>query len=266
MKKLKLNVNSKYIVLRDGYNKPLIIGSIIAIAFTIILATSKLWMPDDREIMSYDSTVMTFSMREITKPERVIYDKEKGILEMELTESHLSNDKKFDVSYYCTSPDYNGKLPIEIIKGDLSKSGDSQVIEHRKVLLQIRVPEDWWYITVNVKQKDNITIPFNVDYRSVQASVIEYKGKDFLTSLDSQKNELTKQKQEQETKHEELQKLTEEIKQLYTALSKAKGDEKKKLTADLNKKKAKTEKLQKEYDLQQKDIKAVETLLKKYGG
>ena len=35
MKKLKLNVNSKYIVLRDGYNKPLIIGSIIAIAFTI---------------------------------------------------------------------------------------------------------------------------------------------------------------------------------------------------------------------------------------
>ena len=89
MKKLKLNVNSKYIVLRDGYNKPLIIGSIIAIAFTIILATSKLWMPDDREIMSYDSTVMTFSMREITKPERVIYDKEKGILEMELTGNYL---------------------------------------------------------------------------------------------------------------------------------------------------------------------------------
>lgn len=266
MKKLKLNVNSKYIVLKDGYNKPLIIGSIIAIVFTLILATSKLWMPDDREIMGYDSTVMTFSMREITKPERVIYDKEKGILEMELTESLLSNDKKFDVNYYCTSPDYNGKLPIEIIKGDLSKSGDSQVIEHRKVLLQIRVPEDWWYITVNVEQKDNITIPFNVDYRSVQASVIEYKGKDFLTSLDSQKNDLTKKKQEQEVKHEELQKLTEEIKQLDTALSKAKGDEKKKLTADLNKKKAKTGKLQKEYDLQQKDIKAVETLLKKYGG
>ena len=266
MKKLKLNVNSKYIVLRDGYNKPLIIGSIIAIAFTIILATSKLWMPDDRESMSYDSTVMTFSMREITKPERVIYDKEKGILEMELTESHLSDDKKFDVNYYCTSPDYNRKLPIEIIKGDLSKSGDSQVIENRKVLLQIRVPEDWWYITVNVEQKDNITIPFNVDYRSVQASVIEYKGKDFLTSLDSQKNDLTKQKQEQEVKHEELQKLTEEIKQLNTALSKAKGDEKKKLTADLVKKKENAEKLQKEYDLQQKDIKAVETLLKKYGG
>lgn len=266
MKKLKLNMNSKYIVLRDGYNKPLIIGSIIAITFTLILATSKLWMPDDREIMTYDSTIMTFSMREITKPEKVIYDKEKGILEMEVTESHLSDDKKFDVNYFCTSPDYSGKLPVEIIKGDLSKSGDSQVIEHRKVLLQIRVPEDWWYVTVNVEQKDNITIPFNIDYRTVQAAVIEYKGKDFLTSLDGQKNDLAKKKQEQEVKYDELQKLAEEIKQLDTALSKAKNDEKKKLTAELNNKKAKAEKLQKEYDIQQKDIKAVEALLKKYGG
>lgn len=179
--------SNKYIVLKDGNNIFLIIGSIVVMIALILLGTSKLWLPDDREVMTYNKEeVYTFAMMDITLPQKVYYDKEKGILEFEFTEKHMSDNDKFNINYAFSAPEYD-ELPNEVIFGNLINDDDTGTTKTRKVLLQVRVPENFYYITVTLKQPDNTTKAIDIDYRTVEEKTLDYKGQDYLKNREENK-------------------------------------------------------------------------------
>lgn len=226
---MKLGGGKQYIEIKDGNNYPLIIGCIILLLVLTALFTSKLWLPDNRHIMKWEPNgQVLFSLATATLPETVYYDESKNLLEFEMSQQSMSKDKDFALTMSVNLEAGGMELPFEEIKGNIMPINETK--KEQKELVQIRVPEDWYYVTVSFSQKDAVTQYFTIDYRSVVKKSISDKGQDYLINREAVEDALSTAQAEQKAINAQIQ---DKQTQLETAKQSAvsEKDEKKKAEA-----------------------------------
>lgn len=188
MKIKKALSSTKYIDLKEGNNKPLIIGIIASIVILSLLCTSKLWFPDERANLNFKkSEELTFSLVSLTLPSKnALYDEKKNLVEFTVNERQMSQEKQFNISYKAFT-DYGDELPIQVIKGKKDITNKVTVVNQKK-LIQIRVPSanKFYYVKIVAEQKNNITQEFYIDYRNTIKEPISEKGENYLINLDKE--------------------------------------------------------------------------------
>lgn len=214
---IKNEDSKKYIVLKDGYNKGLIIGLLVLMVALTAIGTSKMWLPDDRPILSLNDHYELNLNNDTYVTGEMKADKEKGLAELEINETFLNYEKKYDPIYTVT--DSNGtELPYTLIQEDMEITEDTLTSE-RKSLLQIGIPENVYYIKVSVSQKDLETQDMIFDYRNFKKESLTEKGKDYL-------NEKMKKSKEKESKKDDSKKQDSEDKSSDQTKDSEKSDSK----------------------------------------
>lgn len=214
---IKNEDSKKYIVLKDGYNKGLIIGLLVLMVALTAIGTSKMWLPDDRPILSLNDHYELNLNNDTYVTGEMKADKEKGLAELEINETFLNYEKKYDPIYTVT--DSNGtELPYTLIQEDMEITEDTLTSE-RKSLLQIGIPENVYYIKVSVSQKDLETQDMIFDYRNFKKESLTEKGKDYL-------NEKMKKSKEKESKKDDSKKQDSEDKSSDQTKDSGKSDSK----------------------------------------
>lgn len=186
--KLKSDDN-KYIVLKNGNNYGLIAGIIIMIILFVILATSKMWLPDDRtEMAKNNKTEMFFSMITLKNDDYYI-DYENNLAEIHFKQSVNDVKKDYMLEFEVFNED-GVELPFNLIKGNQDKEDEDATAYEQNMIMQIGIPDDLYYISINVSQKDNITQEIIIDYRSMKEVSLLEKGKDYLKNLEDEQIKL----------------------------------------------------------------------------
>lgn len=221
--------DERYIQLKDGYNKKLIVGIIAVVVFIVVLATSGSWLPDDRSIMHRKlGSDLLFNMNTVSVEKNVYYDKEINIIEFYVKEEISSTNKDFNLNYSAYSDD-NAELPIEIIKGTKTYKGDSEVIQIQQKLIRVRVPSSFYYARIEIAQENSLTQTIYIDYRKVKEVSLNDKGADYLLLVEAKELELTNEKMVLE----ELEKSVENKQVSIANIEKLKAEEQAKKKAEL---------------------------------
>lgn len=216
---IKNEDSKKYIVLKDGYNKGLIIGLLVLMVALTAIGTSKMWLPDDRPILSLNDHYELNLNNDTYVTGEMKADKEKGLAELEINETFLNYEKKYDPIYTVT--DSNGtELPYTLIQEDMEITEDTLTSE-RKSLLQIGIPENVYYIKVSVSQKDLETQDMIFDYRNFKKESLTEKGKNYLNEkMKKSKEKESSKKKKSDEQSSQKTKETEDRKDSETSDSK----------------------------------------------
>lgn len=187
------NKDNKYITLKNGNNYSFIFGTLIAFIVFILLITSKMWLPDDRtEMIKNNNTEMYFYMINLETGDYYA-DYENNLAEIHLKQYVGDVDKKYSLKFNVYDS-YGNKLPIMLIDGNKERDNDDDDENESspytmKSILQIGIPDDLYYLRIDVVQKDNTTQQIFIDYRNMKEKKILEKGKDYLKNYE---NELIK--------------------------------------------------------------------------
>ena len=187
-----MKFGNKYITLKNGNNYSFIFGTLIAFIVFILLITSKMWLPDDRtEMIKNNNTEMYFYMINLETGDYYA-DYENNLAEIHLKQYVGDVDKKYSLKFNVYDS-YGNKLPIMLIDGNKERDNDDDENESSpytmKSILQIGIPDDLYYLRIDVVQKDNTTQQIFIDYRNMKEKKILEKGKDYLKNYE---NELIK--------------------------------------------------------------------------
>ena len=187
------NKDNKYITLKNGNNYSFIFGTLIAFIVFVLLITSKMWLPDDRtEMIKNNNTEMYFYMINLETGDYYA-DYENNLAEIHLKQYVGDVDKKYSLKFNVYDS-YGNKLPIMLIDGNKERDNDDDDENESspytmKSILQIGIPDDLYYLRIDVVQKDNTTQQIFIDYRNMKEKKILEKGKDYLKNYE---NELIK--------------------------------------------------------------------------
>lgn len=187
------NKDNKYITLKNGNNYSFIFGTLIAFIVFILLITSKMWLLDDRtEMIKNNNTEMYFYMINLETGDYYA-DYENNLAEIHLKQYVGDVDKKYSLKFNVYDS-YGNKLPIMLIDGNKERDNDDDDENESspytmKSILQIGIPDDLYYLRIDVVQKDNTTQQIFIDYRNMKEKKILEKGKDYLKNYE---NELIK--------------------------------------------------------------------------
>lgn len=202
MKLMKIFDNEDEIIkLRDGYNIKTIMFSILAIILFIVLATSKMWLPDGRRnatVLRDDSNFNNVTVGIINDSFNIDFDTQVG--EIAFLEMKFPNREVEEITY--TIYDENEtKLPLNVIKGGEVKDG---MIINTDILIQFGVPKDVYYVRVVISQ-DNLNYSYTIDYRDFEETTVIERDDDYLINI----NRLEKKLQELNTKLENIEEKIE---------------------------------------------------------
>ena len=185
------NKDNKYITLKNGNNYGFIFGTVITFIVFVLLITSKMWLPDDRtEMIKNNNTEMYFYMINLETGDYYV-DYENNLAEIHLKQYVGDVDKKYSLNFNVYDS-YGNKLPIMLIDGNKERDNDDKNESspyNMKSILQIGIPDDLYYLRIDVVQKDNTTQQIFIDYRNMKEKKILEKGKDYLKNYE---NELIK--------------------------------------------------------------------------
>lgn len=203
--------NNRRIIIKNGWNIPLMIGTVISIMVVILCVTSRHWLPDDRDIVKKNNgSIIAFMRNVLYVPNDFYYDKEKSLVEINLVEKQsIDNNAEYNVTYTAKSDNYES-LPYLVSRGSCKVINDDPLHCESNVLIQIAVPKEFYYIEVKTKQLDNKIDSIKVDYRNLQSKAIIEKGENFYANLEQEEAKLNELKQSYEKLSDE-EKNTNEI-------------------------------------------------------
>lgn len=246
----------QYIEIKDGNNKPLIIGMIIVIILLALLFTSKLWLPDNRPMMTYDKDeVLIFSLCDVTLPKEVYYDEKKNLLEFKIRQKKQSMEKAFDLKMKVSLEEDEMELPFEEIKGNFKSVEVDDVTKEQLELVQILVPDDWYYVTVTILQKDTVSQSFTIDYRDVKHKSISDKEQNYIKNMEIADSKFSETQKDLKHLQDTFETNVAKIKDLDTQIVKAKDNKvKKSLSLQRDKLTKENDEIQKQIDIDKNKI------------
>jgi len=182
------NKDNKYITLKNGNNYGFIFSTVITVIVFVLLITSKMWLPDDRaEMIKNNNTEMYFYMINLQTGDYYI-DFENNLAEIHLKQYVGDVDKKYSLKFNVYDS-YGNKLPTMLIDGNKERDSDDESESSpytMKSILQIGVPDNLYYLRIDVVQKDNTTQQIFIDYRNMEEKKILEKGKDYLKNYENE--------------------------------------------------------------------------------
>lgn len=184
----RLKESNKYFVLRNGKNKKVIVGFLLSVILIGVLATSKMWLPDDRTNYSTGSDYdISFSMDTLHVGNMSV-DYWNGLAEIDFSETIRGVQEKEDRLQFSVVDDRGNELPFNLIQGDLTKENEESTISKRNSLLQIGIYEDIYYIEIQIKQPSTETRTVIFDYRNMKEEKITEKTDMYLKTKEKEKN------------------------------------------------------------------------------
>lgn len=268
VEKMRFGNNKQYIELREGNNYPLIAGMCFVLILLVALFTSKLWLPDNRYLMKFEpESEMMFSLASVTLPKEVYFDENKDLLEFDMKQMSMSKDKSFSLKMSVKLESNAMDLPFEEIKGNPKQAQDNETKVYQDEIVQIRVPETWYYVTVYIEQENAVTQAFTIDYREVKHRSISDKQQDYVINLENAEMSLESIRQEVASLDTQIKDIDTQISSIDTSISKEKDKKKKE---ELNKQKQQAlqnkEQLQNSLVQKQEQIKEIEAQVKTLKG
>lgn len=251
------NEKKKYIILKNGYNKPLIIGIFITSLMCIGLFVLMLNQPDTRvkKTVNNDTSLM-LSYITIDVPKQMQYDENSHIGQIELYVTKTNKEKQYNISYEVY--DDTGTIQqINIVKSDNLYEDKESVIDERKVLLQFTVPQDFYFMYIKVEQEENTYKEIMFDYRDVKKMNLKERGKNYIKELmkeETKLTDLTMKKVELEKKVSDVKKELKEYDKLSDEELQMKQNEITDKTQKMNEVKDELKELKKQIEIQNKLI------------
>ena len=198
-----LKKENEYIVLKDGYNKTLIIGVILSVVFLIFLASTKFWMPDTREKMSLnnqDEMIFRDTVVEIGK--EYLWNEKSGVAQLTFKEYCIDEtDEKISC---LVKNDKSEIMPVQLISGSSrveNKDDSSTVTDY---ILQFGMLENTYYQTFEISKGD-IKYSFSIDYRDFKKKNIVELDSHYLVNLENYQNQMNTLQVQKEKISKELE-------------------------------------------------------------
>lgn len=246
----------KYVILKERNNYMLVIGIIAMSIIVGILATSKMWLPDDRAIVKVNNdTELIYPMNTVTVG---IFEwcQEENLGEIHLIETKINDKSDYDVSYKVYN-EAGAELPSKTIKGTKKKETEVSAKSTQDVIVQFGLPTDFYYITIHITQADGTTKEIMCDYRNFEIKKLTEKGDDYLINVE----EMEKPVLESESKLSEIKGKIEqkesELKEIQS-LSKEEQDKQKDkmntIQTEISKLKEEMKPIQEKYNEQKKTV------------
>lgn len=196
----------KYIELKDGYNKSLFLGLFVVAGIVGLLATSKMWLPDDRPILGGSSGYEVSMTNNKLTTSKMKIDKKDGLLELKLEEQATKYKKKYDFHFEVVD-DKGASLPYQLIQDKMTPTSKGSPISKRHSIIQIGFPENLYYVKVIVSQPKLEKQELIFDYRTFKKADLTEKGVNYLLDQQAQKQaELAlkdKEKDQEKTKEKQ---------------------------------------------------------------
>lgn len=251
------NEKKKYIILKNGYNKPLIIGVLITLLLSAALFMFMLNQPDTRAKKTVNNdTSMMMSYITIDVPKKMQYDENNNIGQIELYVTKTNKDKQYNASYEVYD-DTGTKQQVNIVKSDNLYEDKESVIDERKVLLQFTVPKEFYFMYIKIEQKENTYKEIMFDYRDVKKANLKERGKNYIKELmkeETKLTDLTEKKEELEKNVSDFKKELKEYEKLSDEELLSKQSEMTEKTQKMNVVEDELKEIKKEIEIQNKLI------------
>lgn len=177
-----MRMDDKPIRIKKGTNWKVVIMTLAFVLVAIACATSKYWVGDDREIrMQNVGNEITFGNATVNVIDYgVDIDKGLGEINLMINQSSLEDLLEYKMTY---DGEYvYQKSAYRVIKGGILPNLDDCYTQ--EVLIQFSLPDNYWYLSLNVSQENNKTEEIIIDYRKMKNKSITDKGSDYLKSFD----------------------------------------------------------------------------------
>lgn len=248
--------STKYVRLDSRNNVYMVIGlAITAIAIGLLLL-SKTYMGDDRVIVSENNgSKIIMPMVEIETHD-FYWNKKENFGELRLTETKNNPKSDYDINYVVFDENGN-ELPFNIIRGSCQRQSEDSIDTKQEVYIDFGLYDEFYYVTVQVQQKDSTSENIVMDYRNFKLAAIKEKGKNYLINLEQEEAKLKEYQKECEPFEKKIQEKQDQLSAFDYLLSdeKAKKEKEiKKLDDEIAKLRAEMKPYQEKVDVQQKKI------------
>ncbi len=181
--------STKYVRLDSRNNVYMVIGlAITAIAIGLLLL-SKTYMGDDRVIVSENNgSKIIMPMVEIETHD-FYWNKKENFGELRLTETKNNPKSDYDINYVVFDENGN-ELPYKVIRGSYQKQSKDSIETKQEVYIDFGLYDEFYYVTVQVQQKDSTSENIVMDYRNFKLQNIKEKGDNYLINLEQEEAKL----------------------------------------------------------------------------
>lgn len=202
-----------YIVLKDGYNKPFIIGIIVVIGILCFFVSTKFWLPDGRDKMTLnDRNEMSFKDTVVNIDESYYWNDDTGVAQITFKEMCIAEtDETMSVT---VKNDSGNDMPLNLIKGNAVSEEEGALVTVTDYILQFGMPKDTYYLKFKIT-KGGIGYDFMIDYRDFKKKEIKELDSNYLIDKQALNKEIDDFKVQKKTLEDELaniNKLPEEEK------------------------------------------------------
>lgn len=183
--------SSKYVVLDSKNNIYIAIGMVLLAVIIGVLVCSKKFMGDDRIVMSENNdSKIVMPMVEIETHE-FMWNSAENLGELRLTEIKSNPKSEYDISYVVYDEAGN-ELPTRVIKGNYQKEHEDDIETKQEIYIDFGLYDEFYYVTVQVQQKDSTSENIVMDYRNFKQKNIKEKGENYLVNLEAEQATLKK--------------------------------------------------------------------------
>lgn len=243
--------STKYVRLDSRNNVYMVIGlAITAIAIGLLLL-SKTYMGDDRVIVSENNgSKIIMPMVEIETHD-FYWNKKENFGELRLTETKNNPKSDYDINYVVFDENGN-ELPFNIIRGSCQRQSEDSIDTKQEVYIDFGLYDEFYYVTVQVQQKDSTTENIVMDYRNFKLSNVKEKGDNYLVNLEHEEAKLKEYQSKCTPYEDKIQEKKEQLDKYDELLP----DEKAKKEKEIKKLNDEIVKLQKEMKPHQDKVSA----------
>lgn len=181
---------NKEIVLKDGYNRGLIVCLILSIVLIAGFLSSKYLLPDDRVILHKNQdTRLYMGQIQVYTPVYYDYDADKGMIQARFTEKHqvknLETENKISYGVY----DEIGKqIPYVVTSTSCKLDEENMNLCNVDVIIQAVVSNDFYGVIYQIMQEDTSIETVQVDYREVRHKTFREKGENYYPEIEVLEN------------------------------------------------------------------------------
>lgn len=181
---------NKEIVLKDGYNRGLIVCLILSIVLIAGFLSSKYLLPDDRVILHKNQdTRLYMGQIQVYTPVYYDYDANKGMIQARFSEKHqvknLETENKISYGVY----DETGKqIPYVVTSTSCKLDEENMNLCNVDVIIQAVVSNDFYGVIYQIMQEDTSIETVQVDYREVRHKTFREKGENYYPEIEVLEN------------------------------------------------------------------------------
>lgn len=193
--------DNDFIVLKDGYNKSLIIGLVVLIIVVGGLVSTKFFVPDSRNNMTLDNTVdMNFKDTVINVEKGYFWNKKENIAQISLKEMCISETE--DKVKVIVKQDKENKMPVKLIKGNSVPEEEGSMVTVTDYIVQFAMPKDTYYMYFTI-EKGDMSYNFAIDYRDFKVKAIKELAENYLIDTQNYTNQILELEEKEKALKEE---------------------------------------------------------------